>query len=299
MHNGPGAGRRRRSRKAKGGAQLSRRNVIKTFGLYVVLIAIAVVMLYPFVWSFTASFKTTAQIYNGNTLDLWPRPFTTANYVRAWTALPFYRFILNSLFLSVIVPFFSIWFAAMAAYSFARLRFRGRDLVFVLLLAVMMMPGHITLIPNYAIVRSLGWINQYEALIIPAIFSGQIVINIFFLRQYLLSVPKELDEAAIIDGCSRFGIWARILMPNAKPALATLVILSFVTQWNAFLWPVVVINDYWKMPVQVGLSYFKSGTNTDWGVLMAGATLSIIPMVIVFLIFQKQFVKGLLTSGFK
>lgn len=278
---------------------MRRMNRIKNFFLYLVLIAIAIVMLYPFVWSFTASFKTTTQIYNGNPLDLWPNPFILDNYIRAWTALPFYRFILNSLFLSIIVPFFSILFAAMASYSFARLRFRGRDLVFVLLLAVMMMPGHITLIPNYAIVRSLGWINEYEALIIPSIFSGQIVINIFFLRQYLLAIPKELDEAAIIDGCSRFGIWARIMMPNSKPALATLAILSFVTQWNAFLWPIVVINDYWKMPIQVGLSYFKSSTNTDWGVLMAGATISIIPMVIVFLIFQKQFIKSLLTSGLK
>ena len=274
-------------------------NAVRNVLLYGGLSAIAIVMLYPFLWSFTASFKTAAQIYNGNPLDLWPDPFTFANYERAWTVLPFYRFLLNSLFLATVVPFFNILFASMAAYSFSRLRFRGRDAVFIVLLAVMMLPGHITLIPNYSIIRELGWINEYKALVIPGIFGGALVINIFFFRQFFLSIPKDLDEAAIIDGCSRFGIWARIIMPNARPAIATLVILSFVTEWNAFLWPVVVINDYMKMPIQVGLSYFKSSVTTDWGVLMAGTTISMIPMITVFLLFQRHFIKSLLTTGLK
>jgi multiple sugar transport system permease protein len=264
--------------------------------MYLFLLIIAMIMIYPFIWALTASFKMNVQIFNGNPFDLIPKPFTFDNYVRAWTVLPFYRFILNSLMLSLIVPTCIIILSSLSAYSFARLNFKGRDIVFLMLLGVMMMPGHITLIPNYSLMRTLGWINDYKALIIPMIFQGSLVFNIFFMRQYFLAIPKELDEAAIIDGCSRFGVWWRIMIPNARPALATIAILSFVSEWNTFLWPVIVINDYLKMPIQVGVSYFKSNVN-DWGVLMAATSMSIVPLIIVFLAFQKHFIKSMLTSG--
>lgn len=264
--------------------------------VYIVLTIIALVMIYPFVWALTASFKMNAQIFNGNPFDLIPRPFIWDNYVKAWTVLPFYRFLLNSLMLSIIVPTCIITLASLSAYAFARLNFKGRDIVFMCLLGVMMMPGHITLIPNYSLMRMLGWINDYRALIIPMIFQGSLVFNIFFMRQYFLSIPKELDEAAIIDGCSRFGTWWRIIMPNSRPALATVAILSFVTEWNTFLWPVIVINDYLMMPIQVGVSYFKTNVS-DWGVLMAATSMAIVPLIIVFGVFQKYFIKSMLTSG--
>ncbi|MDF2668947.1 MAG: ABC-type sugar transport system, permease component [Paenibacillus sp.] len=264
--------------------------------MYLVLLVIAVIMIYPFVWALTASFKLNTQIFNGNPFDLIPRPFTFHNYVRAWTVLPFYRFLLNSFMLSLIVPTCIIILASLSAYSFARLNFKGRDIVFMCLLGVMMMPGHITLIPNYSLMRELGWINEYKALIVPMIFQGSLVFNIFFMRQYFLAIPKELDEAAIIDGCSRFGVWWRIIMPNARPALATIAILSFVSEWNTFLWPVIVINDYLKMPIQVGVSYFKANVN-DWGVLMAATSMAIVPLIIIFAVFQKHFIKSMLTSG--
>ncbi|WP_127579553.1 carbohydrate ABC transporter permease [Paenibacillus koleovorans] len=273
----------------------ARRAILATL-LYVILIGITVIMIFPFIWAFTASFKMSAQIFNGNPFDLIPKPFTWHNYERAWTVLPFYRFLLNSVMLSLIVPTGIIILASLSAYSFARLNFKGRDIVFMLLLGVMMMPGHITLIPNYSLMRMLGWINDYKALIVPMMFQGSLVFNIFFMRQYFLSIPKELDEAAIIDGCSRFGVWWRIIMPNARPALATIAILSFVSEWNTFLWPVIVINDYLKMPIQVGISYFRSNVN-DWGVLMAATSMAIIPLVIVFAVFQKHFIKSMLTSG--
>ncbi|SDE49124.1 multiple sugar transport system permease protein [Paenibacillus sp. UNCCL117] len=273
----------------------TRQTLIHTV-LYAVLIVIALIMIYPFLWAFTASFKTSVQIFNGNPFDLIPKPFTLDNYVRAWTVLPFYRFVLNSLMLSIIVPACIIVLASLAAYSFARLNFKGRDFVFLCLLGVMMMPGHITLIPNYSLMRMLGWINDYRALIVPMIFQGSLVFNIFFMRQYFLAIPKEMDEAAIIDGCSRFGVWWRVIMPNARPALATIAILSFVSEWNTFLWPVIVINDYLKMPIQVGVSYFKANVN-DWGVLMAATTMAIVPLIIVFGVFQKHFIKSMLTSG--
>lgn len=276
---------------------MRRKAATKITGLYIVLAFTAIIMIYPFLWAITASFKTSAQLYSGNPLALIPRPFTLKNYIDTWTVLPFYRFLLNSALLSIIVPTASIILSSMAAYSFARLRFKGRDMVFLMLLGIMMMPGHITLIPNYVLMRMLGWINKYIALIIPPIFGASLVFNIFFMRQYFLGIPKELEESAIIDGCSRLGIWWKIIMPNAKPAIATIAIISFKNEWNAFLWPNVVINDYLKMPIQVGLSYFKSNVGSNWGMLMAGTSLAIIPLIIIFLIFQRYFISGMLTSG--
>ena len=265
--------------------------------LYVVLIVLAAVMIYPFLWSVTASFKTNRQIFSGNPLDLIPRPATFDNYRQAFALMPFGRFLLNSAMLAIVVPAASILIGSMAAYAFARMDFSGRDFIFLALLGVMMMPGHITLIPRFALVRKLGWINKYTALIIPGIFSGQLVFNIFLMRQHFLSVPKELEEAALIDGCSRWGVWWKVVMPNSKPAIATLAIIGFKSEWNSFLWPNIVINDYLKMPIQVGLSCLQSNMRTGWDVLMAGTTIAIIPLIIIFLCFQRFFISGVMTSG--
>lgn len=276
---------------------MKRRKAIALAALYVVLTIVAVMMIYPFIWSVTASFKTNQQIYSGNPLDLVPRPFTLANYKRVLTLLPFGRFLTNSLFLSTVVPVASIAIASMAAYAFARLQFKGRDFVFMLLLGVMMLPGHVTLIPRYALMRKLGWINTYTALVIPAIFGGGLVFNIFFMRQHFLSIPKELEEAALIDGCSQWGVWSKIMLPNAKPAIAALAIIGFKSEWNTFLWPNVVINDYLKMPIQVGLTYLQSNAQSSWDLLMAGATIAIVPVILIFVFFQRYFMAGSLTSG--
>ncbi|PKP57636.1 carbohydrate ABC transporter permease [Candidatus Atribacteria bacterium HGW-Atribacteria-1] len=254
-------------------------------------------MIYPFVWAITASFKTSAQIYSGNPLDLVPKPFTLENYRNAWGLLPFHRFLLNSLIVSIVVSVVSIVISSMAAYSFARLRFKGRDILFLVLLGVMMLPGHITLIPCYALMRMLGWINTYFALIIPPIFNASLVFNIFFMRQYFLGIPKELEEAALLDGCSRFRVWWKIIIPNSKPAIATIAIISFKQAWNSFLWPNVVINDYMKMPIQVGLTYIQSSNEPRWAIAMAGTTTAIIPMILIFIFFQRYFISGVLTSG--
>lgn len=265
--------------------------------MYVVLVLLAAIMIYPFLWSVTASLKTNRQIFSGNPLDLIPRPATFDNYRRAFELMPFGRFLLNSAMLAILVPAASILIGSMAAYAFARMDFSGRDLIFLALLGVMMMPGHITLIPRFALVRKLGWINKYTALIIPGIFSGQLVFNIFLMRQHFLSVPKELEEAALIDGCSRWGVWWKVVMPNSKPAIATLAIMGFKSEWNSFLWPNIVINDYMKMPIQVGLSCLQSNMRTGWDILMAGTTIAIIPLIVIFLCFQRFFISGVMTSG--
>ncbi|HOB43139.1 MAG TPA: carbohydrate ABC transporter permease [Bacillota bacterium] len=276
---------------------MKRKKRISTVILYIVLIFLAVIMIYPFVWSVTASFKTNQQIYGGNPLDLIPKPFTLNNYKRVLELLPFGRFLLNSMFLATVVPAISIILASMAAYAFARLEFKGRDFIFMLLLGVMMLPGHVTLIPRYALMIKLGWVNRYIALIIPAIFSASLVFKIFFMRQHFLSIPRELEEAALIDGCSQWGVWWNIMMPNSKPALAALAIIGFKTEWNSFLWPNVVINDFMKMPIQVGLTYLQSNAQSSWDILMAGTTIAIVPVILIFICFQQYFMAGSLTSG--
>lgn len=277
-------------------AQRSLRAAQRGLG-YLILTLLALAMIYPYIWSITASFKTDRQIYNGNPLDLVPRPAILANYVRAWTVVPFGRFLANSFFLSTLVPLIALSVSTLAGYSFARLRFRGRDAIFMALLGVMMLPGHITLIPNYVLMRYLHWINTYLALIIPPAFGSGTVFNTFFMRQYFLSIPKELEDAATIDGCSTLGVFTRIILPNSKPALAALAIISFKGEWNAFLWPLVVINSMKMMPIQVGLSYFQGNIGSSWGVLLAGSTLAIAPLIVVFLFFQRYFVSSMLTSG--
>lgn len=264
---------------------------------YVVMLLLSLVMIYPFVWAFTASFKTTAQLYGGNPLDILPHPFTVYNYKRAVELLPIGRFVLNSLVLSTFVPLLQIALAGMAAFSFARLRFKGKNAVFLMLLGTLMVPGHVTLIPNFIIMRVMGWIDKYTALIVPGLFSDQNIFNIFFLRQYFLSIPKDLDDAAIIDGCSYFKVFLNVILPNVKPALATVAIFSFNRKWNEFLWPMIVMNTYEKMPIQVGLSYLQDAVTTNWGIMLAGSTIAILPTIIVFLIFQKYFINTMISTG--
>jgi ABC-type sugar transport system, permease component len=266
--------------------------------LYLILIAVSVTMIYPFLWTISASFKTTTQLFSGRPLDLIPNPIRVQNYKDAWNFVPFGRFLINTLLIALTVVSFQILFASMAGYAFARLRFRGKNIVFIMLLGTMMIPGHVTLIPNYVLMRYFHWIDKYQALIVPAIFNGTCVTGMFLMRQYFFSIPKELEEAAIIDGCSRFRAFWSIIMPNAKPAMATFLIIGFNAEWNAFLWPLIVISDVKKMPIQVGLSYFKGVVSSNWGVLLAGTTMAIVPVIIVFLIFQNYFVRGMVTSGF-
>jgi multiple sugar transport system permease protein len=254
-------------------------------------------MIYPYLWSFSSSFKTDRQIYNGNPLDLVPNPAITENYTDALARVPFFRFLENSLFLSLVVPGLSMVISVLAAYAFARLEFKGRNIVFLFVLGTMMLPGHITLIPRFIMMRYLGWINTYWALIIPSAFGGMAVFNTFLLRQFFLSFPKELEEAAIIDGCSRWQILLKILLPNSTAALATVAIISFKNEWNAFLWPLVVINDLEKMPIQVGLSFFQNGVSGSWGTLLAGAVMALVPLIIVFIIFQRYFISSTVTTG--
>lgn len=261
------------------------------------MIAICLIMVYPFVWSFFSSFKSQQQLYGGNPLALLPDEATFDNYRRLFEVLPFDRFILNSVVLSIAIPVAMIAVASLTAYALTRLQFRGRNVLFLAFVATMMVPSHVTLIPNYKIIIDMHLANTYLALFLSSMFTGANAFNIFFFRQFFLSFPKDLENAAIIDGCSRFGVFLRVILPNAKPAIATTAILSFRSVWNSFLWPMLVITDYDRLTLTVGLKYLKEW-ETNWAVLLAGATISIVPILIVFFAFQRQFVASTMNTGF-
>jgi len=262
---------------------------------YVFLTIGAVITIIPFLWSISSSLKMSHQIFEYP--PRWiPNPVVWKNYVTTWTAVPFGRFLSNSLLLATVVPALQIITSSLAAYAFARLKFPGRDKLFLVYLGSLMLPGQVTVIPNFVIMNYLGWIDRYAALIIPPAF---IVFGTFLLRQYFLTLPYELEEAAKIDGCSRFGTFLRIIMPLSKPAVAALAIFQFKTEWNSFLWPLIIMNTPKKMPVQVGLAFFRSTGDyqSAWELILAGTMIAVLPIIIVFLICQKHFTSGMNLSG--
>lgn len=258
---------------------------------------LCITMVYPFVWAVLSSFKGSAQLYTDSPLNLIPSPPTLENYKRLFEVLPFGRFVINSVFLSITIPLCMIIVASLTAYALTRIRFKGRNILFLAFVATMMIPSHVTLIPNYRTIVDLKLFNKWTALFLTNVFTASNAFNIFFFRQFFLTIPKDLENAAVIDGCSRIQVFFRIILPNSKPAIATTAILSFRNVWNAFLMPMLVINDYDKLTLTVGLKYLKEW-EPNWAVLLAGATLSIVPIVIVFLVFQKYFMKSNVNTGF-
>ncbi|MBF0543533.1 MAG: carbohydrate ABC transporter permease [Candidatus Riflebacteria bacterium] len=209
---------------------------------------------------------------------------------------PFYRYFLNTLFVTISITAGSLLFASLAAYALAFFKFPLKDKIFMLMLGTMMIPAQALLIPNYIVLSKIGWMNTYMALIVPWLAS---VYSVFFLRQFFLQLPKDLFEAAMIDGCSRFQFYYKVLLPLSKPPMVTLAIFSFLASWNSFVWPLVVTNDTELRVIQVGLSYFSSEAGTRWGALMAASTLTIVPLVIMYFFAQRQFVESQAMTGMK
>jgi multiple sugar transport system permease protein len=219
---------------------------------------------------------------------------TWDNYVQLFKAVPFGRFYWNSFVVAVATTSIQILTASLAAFAFARLRFRGRDALFLVYLATLMIPFQVTMIPNFILIRYLSWYNTYQALILPSAFS---VFSTFLMRQYFMGVPLDLDEAARMDGASSGRIWAQIIMPLAGPVLATLAIFNFQASWNDFLWPLVITNSMEMRTIPVGLSSFQGQFNTEWNLLMAGSVIALLPILIIYIIGQNWFVRGIAFSG--
>lgn len=270
------------------------RRVMSIVGIALLLLA-ALFIVFPFVWMLLTSFKTEADVFSSPG-DLLPRVFTLDNYVAVWSQLPFARLFLNSVIFAGGVTVLSVFFDSLAAYALARLSFPGKTIAFIIVIATLMVPYQITLVPLFQTVFDLHWLNTYQGLIVPRATSA---FGIFLLRQFFVSVPRDLDQAARLDGAGEFRIYRSIMLPLAKPALATLAVFHFMNNWNDFLWPLVITSSDDMRTIPAGLTLFAGQYVTEHGVLMAGATISLLPLAVAFFFAQRYFVQGIATTGIK
>lgn len=261
--------------------------------LSLVMLAFGLLMIVPVVWMVSTSFKPLKQVYQSNWI---PNPATLDNYIKVFDRIPVMRMLGNSLIVSVCVTFFQLFIGTMAAYAFARIRFQGRGVIFVIFLGTMMIPSYIIIIPLYLIIDRLGLVNTYLAMILPKMVS---VFAIYMLRSFFASMPRELDESAFIDGASRWRVLFSIFVPLAKAAYAALLIFLFMNAWNDFMWPLIVTSEESMRTMQVGVAYFKDSNTTDYGATMAASFLCSIPILVVFLFANKQIVQGITMTGIK
>jgi len=263
------------------------------------LIAGALLSFFPFAWMVSTAFKTPPQVL-AVPIRWLPDPITGENFAAAWRRFDFARYFLNTLFISSAVTVLSVTICSMAGYAFAKRRFWGREMIFNLLLATLTIPGAVLMTPLFLVILKLGWINKFIGIIVPFCVS---VTNIFLMRQYISTLPTELEEAARIDGASDFTIWWRIILPLSKPAMATVAIFSFVGAWDGFLWPLIVLKDkaMWTLNVALGLlqQEYIAAEGSPWGVMMAGSLLVVLPLIGVFLTLQRYFMSGLTIGAVK
>ena len=262
--------------------------------VYVILLFLVVFINYPFLWMLTTSFKAWNEIFTLPSSFL-PKKFLWQNYVSAWQLSIWPTYIRNTLICAFFPIMGQIFLGSLAAYAFTR-QFKGRTVLFTLFLGTMMIPGQATLIPNYVIMKNLGFLNTYFALTVPFLTAA---FSIFLIRQYFLSVPKDYEDAAEIDGCGDFFFLFRILMPLSKPALVTVALLTFNDRWNDYLYSLIMITRNNMRTVQVGMSVFSNEGGSQWHLLMAASTFITIPVIILFLFVQKQFIDGVMMSGIK
>jgi multiple sugar transport system permease protein len=263
--------------------------------LYLALTAGAILALLPFAWMISTSLKRLPEAFRWPIAWLPDKP-VWQNYVTVFSYVPFLRFYGNTAFVAVARTLGVLLTSCMAGYAFARLRFPGRDAIFLIYLGTMMIPDQVTLIPRFVTMRLFHWIDTYQALIVPGLFSA---FGAFLMRQFLMSIPRSLDDAAIIDGADHLGIFWRISLPLSKPAIATLIIFAFVGSWNDFLWPLVIINSVEKLVLSVGLAHFQDLYYTEWTLLMAASVMAMVPVVLIYLFAQRYFVQGIALTGVK
>ncbi|MCL6520450.1 MAG: carbohydrate ABC transporter permease [Armatimonadetes bacterium] len=280
-------------------------------GFYIVLSIGAITMIIPFLWMVFTSIKQPHEVFsatgaikflpehffwrdtviNGEKIRAW-----WGNYPDAWREINFFRLYLSSIFVAVVGTFGQVLTSSMAAYAFARLSFPGRDKLFFGYLATMMIPSSVTMIPVFVIMKHLGWINTYQALIIPGLFSAY---GTFMLRQFFMGLPVELEDAAKIDGSGYIGIWSGIILPLAKPALATLTTFTFMGFWGSYMWPLVVTVTEAPRTLPIGLRYFVGQHATNYTQLMAASVIALIPVLLLFVFNQRYFVEGIKLQGLK
>ncbi len=310
-------------------ADAVRRKRIKDFSKlavsYTLLVVFGLSMIIPFLWMLATSLKVGSEVFTYPP-EWIPSPVVFKNYVKAWFAVPFGRGYINSIFVAVMTTFGQVFTSSLAAYAFARLHFPGRDKLFFGYLATMMVPGDVTMIPVFILLKKLpeflnsifspinAWwssdlylfgkwfvgkpigIDSYFSLIVPALFTAY---GTFMLRQFFMSIPRDLEDAAKIDGCSLFGIYLKVIIPLSKPGLATLTTFTFMGAWKSFIWPLIVTNSIELKTLPVMLQAFQGSYNTDWNLLMAGSLIMLLPIILVFIFNQRFFVEGIQLGGVK
>jgi len=255
----------------------------------------ALVSLFPLYWMLITGLKPEAEVFSWPP-TFWPSGLDVGVWRAGWTQRPFTLFFANSSVIALATTALTLLLNSLAAFAFAKYRFVGRDTLFLLYLSTMMIPGQVTMIPLFVMVKELGWINTHWGVIAPHVAGG---FAVFFLRQYMLSIPSELIDAARIDGCGDLGIYWRIVLPLARAALVVLGILTFMTSWNQFLWPLIVLNDREKFTIPIGLSYFTNEFFTAFNYQMAVVTISLIPLALLYVLCQRYIVQGIATTGLK
>jgi len=262
---------------------------------YLIASIIAMVILIPFFWMISTSLKERGALM---TIPIqWiPDKVSFEAYQKLFKVFPFGRSILNSFYVAVMTTFITISSAAMAAYVFAKIEFKGREKIFALYLATMMIPGQVTMIPNFLVLKYMGLLNTFTGLMLPSLINA---FGTFILRQNMMTIPNDYIEAAVIDGASHFTIFYKVILPLNKPILAALAIITFIGTWNSYLWPLIILSSKDKMTLPVGLSLLNGQYGSQYNLLMAGGLMSIIPILIIFLFAQKYFEKGLSLGGIK
>jgi len=261
--------------------------------VYVLLALGGIIMIFPFVWMVATSFKQPWDVFN---LSIIPPEATFNNYIRLFEKSNFPRWFLNSFVVGLLVTFSVLFFDSLVGYTLCKFNFRGKKIIFILILSTMMIPTEMLVIPWYIMSNKWGWVDSYWGIMFPGIMTG---FGTFLMRQFFQGVPDELLDAARIDGLNEFQIWWKIAMPLVKPAISALAIFTFLGNWNAFLWPLIVISKTELYTLPVGLAFFSGEFQTEWEMVMTGASVATIPVLIVFLIFQKQIIKGIALSGLK
>lgn len=263
--------------------------------VFVVMVIIALFFLLPFVWILLTSLKPEAEVFSR---ALLPRTLHLENYIQLFHRMPFLQYLQNSVLISALSVASVVLSSSLVGYAFGCMAWPGRNFLFYFIIATMMLPMQVTMIPVFVIFTQLGWLNTFKPLTVP-MFLGGGAFNIFLMRQFFMTVPASLLDAARIDGCSELGIWWRIVLPLARPALATVAILTFMFTWNDFLTPLIYLSDKARGTLALGLGQLAGQQQPEWAVLMAAAVLMMLPVIVLFFLFQKYFIQGFTMSGIK
>lgn len=264
--------------------------------IHLVLLSGIIIMFVPLAWMISTSLKPVSQIYLFP--PRWiPDPLRWQNYSEAVTAIPFLRYLGNSVLITALSIVGKVSSVTLVAFAFSRLRWWGRDVLFLVMLSTLMLPPHITLIPQFILFKQLGWINTFLPLIVPEFFGGPFLT--FLVRQFFMTIPRELDDAARIDGCSSFGLYWRIILPQSKPAIIAVIILVFNGTWNEFLTPLIYLNSRENFTLALGLRMFQGEASTSWHLLMAASLLTMLPVIVLFFVAQRYFLRGVVFTGVK